>query len=268
MKKNQNIGSLKNYQTKKGSGSPPVQQGLRLTWDDIANVPVADASSASDWNAFFNLPTNGSPFTSVVIDGNTAVLVGGGVITIPPGLFAANSDLIEVDDQSGVIVACDHDVFNGCDNMTDATLNSCETFGDNCFLACASLSNFSATSATTFGDDCFNVCQQLLSFTAPNAQSLGVNCFSLCRFTTTWNFPNVKTVGTSCFDECYGATSFDLSSCASLGATVGDNGVFFDIIGNTITLTVPAALMTCNAGSPDGDIQYLVANNTVTVIQV
>lgn len=40
------------------------------------------------------------------------------------------------------------------------------------------------------------------------------------------------------------------------------------ITGKTITLTVPAALMTCNGGNPDGDIAYLQANNTVTVIQV
>ena len=48
----------------------PVAEGLELTFDDIANVPVADASSVSDWNTFFDLPTNGSPFTSVEIDVN------------------------------------------------------------------------------------------------------------------------------------------------------------------------------------------------------
>jgi hypothetical protein len=44
--------------------------------------------------------------------------------------------------------------------------------------------------------------------------------------------------------------------------------VFDGIIGNIITLTVPLALMTCNGGNPDGDIQYLQANNTVTIITV
>ena len=46
----------------------PVAEGLELTFDDIANVPVADASSVSDWNTFFDLPTNGIPFTSVVVE--------------------------------------------------------------------------------------------------------------------------------------------------------------------------------------------------------
>jgi len=44
--------------------------------------------------------------------------------------------------------------------------------------------------------------------------------------------------------------------------------VFNGITGNTITLTVPAALMTCDGGNPDGDIVYLDNNNTLTVIQV
>ena len=53
----------------------------------------------------------------------------------------------------------------------------------------------------------------------------------------------------------------------NLGETVGDDSVFLSISTNTITLTIPASRMTCNAGAPDGDIQYLQANNTVTVIQ-
>jgi hypothetical protein len=53
-----------------------------------------------------------------------------------------------------------------------------------------------------------------------------------------------------------------------LGASVLDNNVFATITGNNITLTVPSALMTCNGGNPDGDIQYLQANNTVTIITI
>ena len=41
---------------------------LELTFDDIANVPVADAYSVSDWNTFFDLPVNGNPFTSVEVE--------------------------------------------------------------------------------------------------------------------------------------------------------------------------------------------------------
>ena len=63
-------------------------------------------------------------------------------------------------------------------------------------------------------------------------------------------------------------TTINLPSCINLGKTVGYDNVFDSILGNTITLTVPSALTTCNSGNPDGDIQYLQANNTVTIVTV
>lgn len=60
-----------------------------------------------------------------------------------------------------------------------------------------------------------------------------------------------------------------LPNCTSLGPTVGDDGVFFNVFtfgGATITLTVPASLMTCNAGFPDGDIVYLQSTNYSVII--
>jgi len=62
--------------------------------------------------------------------------------------------------------------------------------------------------------------------------------------------------------------TFYLPSCTNLGDTVLNNNVFNGVTGKTITLTVFASLMTCNSGNPDGDIQYLQANNTVTVVTV
>jgi len=55
-------------------------------------------------------------------------------------------------------------------------------------------------------------------------------------------------------------------SLEDLGGTVGDDGVFSTTFGSTIALTIPEALMTCNGGNPDGDIQTLIDNgNTVTI---
>jgi len=62
-----------------------------------------------------------------------------------------------------------------------------------------------------------------------------------------------------------------LPNCTSLGPTVGDDGVFLNVFtfgGATVTLTVPASLMTCNAGNPDGDIQYLQSTNTVVIVTI
>jgi len=62
--------------------------------------------------------------------------------------------------------------------------------------------------------------------------------------------------------------TFNLPSCTQLGQTVLANSVFSDITGKVVTLTIPASLMTCNSGNPDGDIQVLQANNTVTIVTV
>lgn len=70
------------------------------------------------------------------------------------------------------------------------------------------------------------------------------------------------------FRDCLNLTSVDLRSCTDLGGTVLDNSVFLNISGNAFTLTIPSALMTCNSGNPDGDIDYLQTNNTVTIITV
>jgi hypothetical protein len=70
------------------------------------------------------------------------------------------------------------------------------------------------------------------------------------------------------FIQNYSLTLINLPTITNLGSTVGNDNVFLDISGNTITLIVPSALMTCNSGNPDGDIQYLQANNTVTIITV
>ena len=70
------------------------------------------------------------------------------------------------------------------------------------------------------------------------------------------------------FNECGLLSNIVLPKCTQMGSSVGDNNSFLGVTGNIINLTVPAALMTCNGGNPDGDIAYLQANNTVTVIEV
>ena len=80
--------------------------------------------------------------------------------------------------------------------------------------------------------------------------------------------PALQTVGTYCFTDCTSLKNVMLPACTNLGSSVLNNGVFNNITGKIITLRVPAALMTCNSGNPDGDIQYLQANNTVTITQV
>lgn len=181
---------------------------LRLIFDSItsANNIVGDATSLSDWNTFFNLPTNGASFTSVTVIGSEIQLFGGSNISIADNLFydtgSYNNFLLQIIDNAGCIVAV--------------------------------------------GQDSFYYCTQL----------------------TTIILPSVTSVEKWGFEYCPAVTTINLASCTDLGGTTGNDDVFYEILGNTISLTVPSALMTADAGSPDGDIVYLQANNTVTITTV
>lgn len=204
--------------------NPVTTLALRLLFDDIANVPVGDAANISDWNTFFDLPTNGTPFTSVAVLGNEVQLFGGIGITIKTSLFDNNQNIISVIDSAG--------------------------------------------SVTTLNSGCFYSCYLLTAVNFPNVTTGQHECFYDSTSLTIINLPAIQTIDYSFLEGCTSLTTVYLPACVDLGGTVGDNNVFSNIIGNTITLTVPTALMTCDSGSPDGDIVYLQANNTVTVVTV
>jgi hypothetical protein len=194
---------------------------LKLTFDNIANVPVTNASSVSDWNTFFNLPTSGTPFTLVTVVGNTVKLYGGSGIKIIDNLFEDNTHLLKFEDISGCI--------------TEA--------GEECFLGCT-----------------------MTNLNLPSLVSVGFRCFADTHVTNLI-FPSLQTIATQAFWDCT-FTSLALPICILLGATIGNDSIFLGVATCTITLTIPAVLMTCNGGAPDGDIQYLQANNTVTIITI
>lgn len=221
----------------------PVAEGLELTFDDIVNVPVADASSVSDWNTFFDLPTNGSPFTSVEIDGNTIKLIGGSDITFAAD-FYYNYNIIEAVDNSGCII--DNVSFYGCVNLVNAEFPATNSLSNGAFFGCSSLETLVAPNITLIDSDFFD------------------NCASLVEL----NFPLVTIIEDESIVGCESLEVLYFPILEQLGSTVGNNGIFNGISGQSITLTIPAALMTCNAGNPDGDIQYLQANNTVTIVTV
>ena len=122
----------------------------------------------------------------------------------------------------------------------------------------------------TLRDDLFNTNDYILEIEDVTSNVIIATIgktFSSASSLTTVILPAVLIITINCFQFCP-LIELNISSCTNLGPTVGDDAVFDSIIGTTITLTVPSALMTCNSGSEDGDIQYLQANNTVTIITV
>lgn len=185
---------------------PPPPPALKLIWQDITAISF-NVTDVNSWNGFFNLPTQGTPFTSVEIIGNEVKLFGG-----------SNIDVQSYQFKDG--------------NFTDAKLVSIID-EINCIIS--------------IGDYSFAYQQVLETVLLPAV---------------------IYAYGQEIFSENLPLKNINLRSCIQLGESVGNNLVFFSITNQTITLTIPSVLMTCNAGNPDGDIQYLQANNNVIITTV
>lgn len=222
-------------------------EGLRMVFTYIGKVPgaITDPTVVAQWNAFYNLPTNGTAFSSVAVYGNEVVLVGGGAMTIKASAFTNNTSLLEIDDQSGIVTAINNFCFSGCTSATTFTFPALTTMQSSCFTGCTSVITFSFPLLATI---------------------TGTYCFQNCTSATTFTFPSLTTVGSESFRNCTAATTITMALCTALGATVGDDNCFFLISGSTINITVAASLAIANGGSPDGDLVSLLANNPLSTI--
>ncbi len=189
------------------SVTPPVSEDLILTFDDIGNVPVGDPTSVSDWNTWFDLPSNGSQFTSASVDGNEVTLSGGSGITLKPYLFGDDDcgpALLSIVD-SGAITAIGEGVFSGCYNLTTASFPSITSTGTGAFEDCYALTDFIISdTVTSIGDYTFENCESLTSISIP---------------------ANVTNIGELAFNNCTSLTEINVSSSNSNYASI--DGVLF-----------------------------------------
>ncbi len=221
-------------------------EGLRMVFVDMAELEgetgITDPTVVAQWNTFFNLPTNGTAFSSVWTFGNEVILVGGANITIASNLFAGKS-IVAIDDQSGV----------------------CLVIGNDCFNYTPTLTLGSFPEVITVMNTSFYLCTNLTALSVPKMQTAGVAAF-LGTQVSVFDFAFATAVGNQCFAACLLATLFNLPLCTALGSSSANNNVFQDISGNTITINVPLSLATAVSGTdPDGDLVYLDANNTATI---
>jgi len=160
-------------------------------------------------------------------------------------------------------------VFSGCTSLIGIGNIGATTFtsSNNAFEDCWSLTGVTA-SATTVQSRIFYNCSALTNVGLYRATNIGTSAFTNCVSLASITLPSATTVSNHAFKNCRNLTYINLSACTSIGSSVADNGVFLGITGKVITLVVPSSRMTANAGSPDGDIQYLQANNTVTIVTV
>jgi len=245
---------------------------LVLNFNSITGVPVNDISSVSDWNLFFDLPENGNPFTSVEVSGLRVNLRGGSNIHVKDILFLNNKSLTYLNDVMGLITSAGYGSFYGCSSVVSYNFNGLISAGTICFRVNNSCPNcettiFNAPLLQFAGNNCFYGLENISTYNLMSLAYSGELCFYNWKIKT-FNFPSLEIIGNNCFDGCVSGQTFNFPVCTDLGNTVGNDNVFLNIVGNNINLLIPSELMTINAGNPDGDIEYLMSNNTVTIIQV
>lgn len=256
------------------------------------NGAGTDPTNVDNWNIAFNLPALGTPFTSVTaLFNNSRIILSnlGNINDTPYRLFSPNgtgysNDLISIVDE-GVLLHIGDSCFRNNTNLVTASFAEViELYADSPFSGCENLVTviMPKLAYTNYGGFEYCISLQLVDFpelthitenlfygsglmsiNAPLAEYIGDSSFGFTQLSVA-NFPNATYVGYRAFENCP-LDNVDLSSCTNLGGSVGDDLVFTGITGKTIILTVPEVLMTCNSGDPDGDIQYLQANNTVII---
>jgi hypothetical protein len=286
------------------SAPAPVVHTLTMLFDDISNADlmVGDSSDVADWNVFFDLPSLGTEFSSVSIDGDEVVLRNDGSITLKMGLFVksfeeitSNTSLLHFRD-TGCIIACNPVGFFMCISMTDISMPECTElleydlpgFGlaSACFADCSATS-FYLPKLVNAGAYTFAECyMEIASFpmlenagvgmfvnsslltevNLPSLISAGDFCFKQCPLLLSATLGAVESVGTEAFSQCTSINSIYIPSCTSLGPSTGNNNVFNMISARAVVLTVPISLQTCNTGAPDGDIVALLTANPLSTV--
>jgi hypothetical protein len=239
------------------SGRIGPYPSLTLVLDSIVNSPVDYTLNPEDflieWNSYFYLPDYGEPFTKAEIHGNKIHLYGGKNILIASqasgkpggGDFDVNfSSLIEIIDTSGCVISIIENAMTGNLGIKNVSLRNLTSILDFGLASCPSLTDVYFPEATTLGLGCFQNSNALTNITSPKVYATDQYSFDGCNLTNIY-----------------------LPSCVHLGSSVGFDGVFDNITGHSIiNLTIRKPLMTCNGGNPDGDIQYLIDNNTTVNI--
>lgn len=241
-------------------------QTITMSFDDIINAPVIDPTDVSQWNTFYNLPTFGTEFTTATVAGNDVILGNPGTIDLKGNIFNSNTNILGFVDE-GVVTGIDLTLYGSssglfffASNLSEIVLP--EVTGNIPPLA------FSLTSIT--------------SLSLPKATSIGVPAqfqgtgSIVPSSIRTIDLPLVTDVeGYALANVRYSGTYVvNLPSVITLGDTVGPTHdvVFSNLLeaGVVMTLTIPAALMTADGGSPDADIVYwqttLGANLTIITV--
>jgi hypothetical protein len=239
-----------------GTNTPNTH--LKLTFTNVANVPVQNPSNVSQWNAFFETSTNAvDTFKSVNISGNVIELVGATKLNVKTNTFYRFKYLVKVEDDSTINQLNDF-AFANCFGLTYFSSNSLVKTGTQSFQGIISFKTFVAPNATELGSSTFDFNSNLDSVNIANVKTIRQGCFGFCSSLKNVLIPKANTIEDYSFINNNALKYLDISSCVSLGGI--DNLVFNGVNGQNITIKLPATL------NNNPNILDLKSNNIVTSI--
>jgi hypothetical protein len=206
----------------------PAFLGISIGFSAIsfADQLVGDSSNVDDWNIFFQLPTNGTPFSRVSVNEGTIELYHStsvqSDITIKQEAFRLNTGIISIVD-TGVIEQINASAFSGCSSLVSIDFPNCVQAGVSAFSSCVSLTTVIMPELITAGNTCFASSVSLTTLSCPKLQTAGDSCFSLSNSSspgqiTTLSLPSVVTIGQDCFNFRRSVVNFDLPVLTTAGA--------------------------------------------------
>jgi hypothetical protein len=246
-----------------------------------AAFPVADPNNVADWNTL--MVQSGTPYTSVLVTGDTVRLEGGLNIELKSGCFNSNLDIISVID-TGCITVLGTFCFETWSGIQEGNLLTARfshvtdfidggngsQFGGQTSLSDIYFPKLTALSYFAFGD-CLSIVEAdfplatsidgsfqntgvfsgsmaLTTFNGPLIKTVGVISFYGCVNLTTagMNLPLVETIGTSAFYQCESLTSINFPHCTSVGVSAFGNCILLSSV-NLPLCQVVAGFDFCSA---------------------
>jgi hypothetical protein len=208
---------------------PEQERGLTFLYTDVLLIN-ATPTDVESWNLYFDLPTRGKPFTSVIVEGNRVKLFGGNITEFGAGFPGDElNQLIEMVDYDGLFkpTSTPSGVFSGFTALTKLILHGIKSLNSGFASYTESLIYVDLPNVykpgTTTGQN-FRGCLNLENINLPKLPTLYRNDFDGCVKLTKCSIPNVTLLsGTSIFNGCVLLNEISLNSLI----TISGNLCFF-----------------------------------------
>lgn len=117
--------------------------------------------------------------------------------------------------------------FEGCILLETANVVNATTTQKSCFKNCYDLHVINMANLENVAESAFEGCSSMTAFDFTVALTAGVNAFKRCTSVTNVDLQNATSIGDSCFEGCTAATLISILAATTLGATTGNNRVFY-----------------------------------------